>query len=343
MNQGRVSIRDVATLAGVSLGTVSNVLNSPGLVARATLVRVEQAIAELGWSRDESARQLAAGSSKTVGIILTDISNPLFTDLVAGVEDYAYKQGHFLQLGSSAQQVGREATMLEMFERQRVRGLLLAPIGVVEEQLARLQERNIPVVIIDPPVENPNCCSVAVDDKEGGRLAVEHLVRQGHKRIAFVAGSSPNQQIRDRRLGAEIGVGSRAPAQLVTMVTPCHDEGTCGVTAAEELAAMPDHIRPTGVFAANDLIALTLLQGLVLRGLRVPDDVAIIGCDDTDFAAASAIPLSSVRRPQRQLGQLATELLFDEMSVQYTDRPHVHSHPRLAPEVVVRRSTGGSA
>lgn len=168
MHRGRVSMKDVATLAGVSVGTVSNVLNSPELVAEVTLVRVEQAIAKLGWSRNESARQLAAGTSKAVGMVVTDISNPLFTDLVAGVEDYIYKQGHLLLLGSSGQQMGREATLLEMFERQRVRGLLLAPIGDVGDQVARLHQRNIPVVIVDRPGENLNCCSVTVDDVEGG-------------------------------------------------------------------------------------------------------------------------------------------------------------------------------
>lgn len=336
---GNASMKDVAALAGVSIGTVSNVLNAPTVVAEGTRERVEQAIAKLGWVRNESARQLRAGQSMSVGMIVMDVANPFFTDVICGAEDFIEERGYSVQLGNSAGQPAREAAHVNVFEQQRVRGVLLAPIGAVSDELAQLRRRGIPVVVVDRASDDLECCSVSVDDVEGGRLAVTHLLNQGHRRIAFVGGRSGLHQVRDRRIGAEAAGSSRPEAvELLTISTP--ELNTAGgVAAAEEIVAMSDPERPTAAFAANDLIAIGLLKGFVTHGLRVPDDIAIIGYDDIAFAEAAAVPLSSVRQPRHALGRRAAELLFQESYDADNDRPHTHQHVRFTPELVARQST----
>jgi LacI family transcriptional regulator len=334
-----VSMKDVAALAGVSVGTVSNVLNSPALVSDATRARVEKAIAKLGWVRNESARQLRAGRSRSIGIVVMDVANPFFTDIVSGVEDYVHNLGYSVQLGNSAQQTEREAAHLKLFEQHRVRGLLFAPISEVGQRVVEMRGHGIPVVIIDRAAKDAPYCSVAVDDVEGGRLAVGHLVAQGHRKIAFVGGPVSIQQVRDRHLGAQLALSQLGDSgHLMTISTDRLDTGS-GTVAAGELVALPAGERPTAIFAANDLLAIGLLQGFVTNGVSVPEEISLIGYDDIDFAAAAAVPLSSVRQPRHALGVRAAELLFAEIDSLDNEAPHEHQHIEFAPDLVVRRST----
>jgi LacI family transcriptional regulator len=315
------------------------VVNSSATVSEATRQRVEDAIVKLGWVRNESARQLRAGRSRSIGMVVMEIANPFFTDIVSGVEDFVHGLGYTVQLGNSDQQTSRESAHLELFEEHRVRGILFAPIGDARESVARLQRHGIPVVVVDRAAANADYCSVSVDDIEGGRLAVAHLVDQGHVRVVFVGGPSSLQQVRDRRLGAQLGAARlAAPESLLMMSTPRLDVES-GVRAAADIAAMPDVERPTAVFAANDLLAIGLLQGFVTQGLRVPEDLAIVGYDDIAFAAAAAVPLSSIRQPRQELGRRAAELLFAEVAALEEERPHGHVQVQFAPELVVRRSS----
>ena len=183
-----VSMKDVAALAGVSVGTVSNVLNAPERVTAATRDRVDQAIDKLGWVRNESARQLRAGRSRSIGMVVMDVANPFFTDIAASVEEYCEEFGYSVQLGNSAQRSEREAAQLALFDQARVRGVLLVPLQEVGSQVVQMRRRGIPVVIVDRVGNASDSCSVAVDDVEGGRLAVQHLLDQGHTKIAFVGG-----------------------------------------------------------------------------------------------------------------------------------------------------------
>jgi LacI family transcriptional regulator len=334
-----VSMKDVAALAGVSVGTVSNVLNSPALVSDATRARVEKAIAKLGWVRNESARQLRAGRSRSIGIVVMDVANPFFTDIVSGVEDYVHNLGYSVQLGNSAQQTEREAAHLKLFEQHRVRGLLFAPISEVGQRVVELRRHGIPVVIVDRAAKDAPYCSVAVDDVEGGRLAVDHLIDHGHRNIAFVGGPMTIQQVRDRHFGAQLALSQVGDSGYLTTISTERLDTGSGTVAAAELAALPAAERPTAIFAANDLLAIGLLQGLVTHGVRVPEQISLIGYDDIEFAAAAAVPLSSIRQPRHALGIRAAELLFVEIEALDNDAPHEHQHIEFSPDLVVRRST----
>jgi LacI family transcriptional regulator len=332
-----VSVKDVAARAGVSLGTVSNVLNRPERVSPSTRERVEAAIRELGFVRNESARQLRAGRSRTVAYLVLDAGNPFFTDVARGVEEVARDEGWALFLCNSDDDAAREADYVDLLLEQRVRGVLVTPVDRSAQGLPLLRARGVPVVLVDRSA-GPGWCSVSVDDVEGGYLAVTHLVESGHERVGYVGGPLGVPQVQDRLTGArraldDSGVGSGTLVELVTGALNV----TEGRRAGQRLAGLPAARRPTAVFCANDLLALGLLQELTRQGLDVPGDVAIVGYDDIEFAAAATVPLTSVRQPRHQLGRTAAELL----AVEADEPPEAHTHRQVefAPELVVRQST----
>jgi LacI family transcriptional regulator len=324
-----VGIREVARHAGVSNATVSNVLNRPDVVAPATRQRVLAAIEELGFVRNESARQLRAGRSRVIAYVVLDAANPFFTDVARGVEDAAREAGLALFLCNSASDDGREREYLELLHEQRVEGILITPVDA-----ERLTDRGTPVVLVDRE-SNGTYCSVAVDDVLGGELAVTHLIENGHRRIAMVGGPLSIQQVRDRREGAmRARANAGLPADALTFLETKSLQVAEGRGAGERLVGLPASRRPTAAFCANDLLALGLLQSMTQQGLKVPDDLAVVGYDDIEFAAAAAVPLTSVRQPREQLGRTAATLLLAE-----NEPDHEHRHVKFQPELVVRASS----
>jgi LacI family transcriptional regulator len=329
-----VSIRDVAQRAGVSVGTVSNVLNDSLRVSPAAVERVRAAIAELGYVRNEAARQLRAGRSSSVGLVVLDVRNPFFTDVARGAEDEAARSGLSVILGNSDEDVARESSYLDLFEEQRVHGILISPYGDIEPRLAELRRRGTPVVLVDRESRDAGVSSVSVDDVAGGRLAVAHLLATGRRRIAFAGGPLSIRQISDRLAGARAAV-AEVPAATLEVIDTTGLTVLEGRRVGEELVARAE--RPDAVFAANDLVAVGLLQALVMSGrLRVPQDVALVGFDDIDFASATVVPLTSVRQPRHEIGATALRILREEAA-----EPELP--PRrivFQPELVVRESTG---
>jgi LacI family transcriptional regulator len=215
-----------------------------------------------------------------------------------------------------------------------VEGVLITPVDAADPRISALARRGTPVVVVDRGA-GPDGCSVTVDDVLGGDLAVTHLLETGHRRVAFVGGPRVIGQVADRITGAEGAVARSPGAELVVMETAALNVAE-GRRAGERIAGMPAARRPTAAFCANDLLALGLLQQMVRLGLRVPDDLAIVGYDDIEFAEAAAVPLTSVSQPRQLLGRTAAELLLDEAR-----GPGEHEHQQVvfAPELVVRTST----
>ena len=320
----------------MSVGTVSNVLNRPASVSGPTRQRVEAAIAELGFVRNESARHLRAGSSRSVGLVVLDISNPFFTDLARAVEDVASEQGLAVFLCDSAGDATREARYLDLLTEQRVQGVLITPTADLSPGLDAVRRRGVPLVLVDRRAPAPDQCSVAVDDVLGGRLAADHVLERGHRRIAFVGGSSGLPQVQERHAGVLASVREICGSDhALTVLSPTQQTVAGGREAAERIVALPAGRRPTAVLCANDLLALGVLQEMVRHGFAVPDDMAIVGYDDIEFAAAAAVPLSSVRKPRYELGRRAAELLLEEAS----DQPHQHQQLVFEPQLIVRESS----
>jgi LacI family transcriptional regulator len=331
------NIRDVAARAGVSVGTVSNVLNHRAKVTADVAQRVRDAIAELGYVRNDAARQLRAGRSRSIGLVVPDIGNPFFAEVARGAERRAAEEGMAVLIVTSEGDAAREETLLELFREQRVHGVLITPVGDDYTTLHRLTESGTPVVLVDREADGSDLASVAVDDTEGGRLAASHLLALGRRRIAFVAGPRSTRQVADRLEGARLAVAEVAGATLEVLdqpgLTVLH-----GRAAGQALRDRSPGSRPDAVFAANDLLAVGVLQALsMLSDVRVPDDIALIGYDDIDFAAAAIVPLSSVRQPAATLGYTAVDLLLHAE----TDAAHQRSI-RYQPELVSRQSTAAS-
>jgi LacI family transcriptional regulator len=311
-------------------------MNRPEVVSPTTRERVERAMADLGFVRNESARQLRAGTSRTLAYVMLDGSNPFFHDVAQGIEMAAEDADLSLFICNSNSRAEREEVHLDRLMQQRVQGILITPVNPEATYLDDVAARGIPVVIVDRVHAGGTFCSVAVDDILGGRIAVEHLAEQGHTRVAVIGGPESIGQVRERLEGAreiwaELGL---PPDDLVYLPTAALTVAE-GRSAGERLAGLPTRRRPTAAFCANDLLALGLLQQTIGSGLRVPDDLAIVGFDDIEFAAAAAVPLTSVRQPRQELGRAAAHLVLDEA----TNPAHQHQQLIFTPELVARAST----
>jgi len=328
-------LKDVARLAGVSVGTVSNVLNHPDKVSEETARRVNGVIDELGWVRNDAARQLRQGRSAMLGLVVLDVGNPFFTDVAAGVEHVANAHGRVVLLTNSGEDADREARALRLFESQRLDGLLVAPVGDDVARLEAVRARGTRVVLIDRLASSPGFSSVAVDDRHGGRLAVDHLLEQGHTRVGFVGASTAIEQVANRLAGAQAAVDSHGGGCLEVFESQAMN-AQAGRSVGERIAALPPGERPTAVFAANDLLAIGLLQAFLLAGLTVPGDLALIGYDDIQYASSAAVPLSSVRQPAFEMGRRAADLLIAEIE---SGGDVVPEQVVFEPRLVVREST----
>jgi LacI family transcriptional regulator len=327
-------VKDVAARAGVSLGTVSNVLNRPAQVSEPTRRRVLAAIEELGFVRNEAARRLRGAGSRTLAYVVLDAANPFFTDVARGVQEAADEAGLVLYLCDSGQGIERQNAYLELLEEQRMAGVLITPVNPADPRITALQARGTPVVLVDR-VAGPGLCSVSVDDVLGGSLAATHLLETGHRRLAFVGGPKRLGQIADRIRGAAQTVREAGADELLVLETDTLTVAG-GRRAGQRLLGLPAVRRPTAAFCGNDLVALGLLQQMVQAGVRVPDDLAIVGYDDVELAQAAAVPLTSVSQPRHLLGRTATELLLAEAG---NDPDHQHREVVFSPELVVRAST----
>lgn len=313
----------MAAKAGVALGTVSNVLNNPERVSAKTLAKVQAAIAELGFVRNDAARQLRAGSSRSIGLIVPDVRNPFFTDVARGAEDAANEQNLSVLLANSDDDSEREQSMLAVFEEQRVRGVLVSPTGDDLGYLKQSQERGTRIVLVDR--KSKDFSSVSVDDVAGGYIAVKHLIECGRRKIAFVGGPMNIQQIADRLAGAK-----KAVAKSIDVTLDVIETSTLSVQSGRAIGSQLKTF--DGVFAANDLVAIGIMQACVVDGqINIPKDLSLIGYDDIDFAAAAIVPLTSVRQPSAEIGRAAIELLTSE-------NPKT-KNVEFQPELVVRAST----
>ncbi|MFJ6633646.1 LacI family DNA-binding transcriptional regulator [Streptomyces sp. NPDC091376] len=333
-----VGIKDVARQAKVSVGTVSNVINRPDMVAEETRERVLAVIERLGYVRSETARQLRAGRSRIIAMLVLDMANPFFVEVATGAERAARAAGLGVMLCNSAQSPGEEADYLSLFAEQRVRGVLVTPADATGVNLANFRRHGIPHVFVDHDVPRTDACSVSVDDVTGGTLAVRHLVECGHSSVAYISGPMHLAQCRDRRTGA---LQALAEAGLPAEERLRHIEAerldvSAGRDAGARLLGMSP--RPTAVFCANDLLALGVLQTLYGAGVRIPEDIALVGYDDIEFASAAAVPLTSVRQPSFRMGRTAAELLIEETDEEAA-AGHRHRRIVLQPELVVREST----
>lgn len=337
----RPSITDVARRAGVSVGTVSNVLNRPDQVAPATRERVQGVIEDLGFVRNASARQLRSGTLNTVGVVVGDIANPFFTETARGIEDRVSPDNYALLLSSSDEDPEREARFLRMHEEHGVRGLIVSPARADGlEQIFAVRERGMQVVLLHNPPPDIGISSVGVDDVRGAGLAIEHLLDLGHRRIGFINGLDSMRPCVDRRTGVVAALTSAGldPEEALVEVTAPTFTVDAGDAAMARLLAMRSDLRPTATFCVTDVTALGALRALRRADVPVPGRMAVVGYDDIQFASMVTVPLTSVRQPMHTIGWTAADLLLREAAAGHTTG---HQRVLFQPDLIVRESTVG--
>ncbi len=324
-------MRQIAVIAGVSKSTVSNVLTNPQVVAEATRLRVERAMEQLGYVPNGAARQLRGGPRQIAGCMLIDVSNPYFAEVARGAEDRLAEAGMMMFLCSTDVELSRQEHYLRMLEEQGVRGVLVWPLDLDLTPLVQVQRRGTPLILMGRSGEGLDMCTVDVDDGEGGRLAAEHVIALGHRRLVYVcgAGLTLDRRRQELRRTAETAVPS---VHLTEIEIPPRADVTQIDDAVETLVSLEP--RPTAVLCFNDQTAVSVLHALRRRGIRVPDDISLVGYDDLPFAAVLSPPLTTIRQPGYELGRVAAEQLLAEGSPD-----HRHQGTRFPVELVVRAST----
>ena len=326
------SMQDVADHAGVAIGTVSNVLNRPNLVAERTRRKVESAITALGFVRNSAARSLAAGSSNTVGLVLVDLENSFFVDIARGVEATTARAGLKLLLANSDIDQTRQRDYLEHFDEARSAGVILAPLDGPLDDAFTVHSHGRPIVLVNAPVTDEKLCSVIIDDELGGQLAAQHLIDQGCRHLAFLAGPLQFQAITKRLTGAR--KATKQARVRLTVVEADTLKASSGRAAAIELLT-PSRL-VDGIVCCSDPQAVGVIGTALDLGIAVPDEIAVIGYDDNHFAADSVIPVSTIGQAGVRMGEIAAELLLEEINDPIN---HRHRTVVIEPRLLPRRSS----
>jgi len=329
--------KDVAKYAGVSIATVSRVVNKQGNVSPEIRAQVQQAIEALGYQPSRTAQRLRAKRGHVIGLIISDVQNPFFTAVARGIEDVAYQHGYSLILCNSDEDSDKEHLYLDVMRAEAVAGVILATTVEENPGVHQLLEGGIPVVALDRRLNDPGIDSVLVDSVQGSVDLMSHLIELGHRRIGFIGGPATITTMRERRDGyllAHRKHGLTVSSELMRFGSP---QQAGGYKCAQELLHL--QLPPTAIFASNNLVTLGALYAIQERGLRIPDDISIVCFSDMPWFALLQPPLTVISQPDYELGQKAAELLVERF--EHPDKPV--SHLQLSLKLIVRASTGRPA
>jgi len=327
------TIHDVARAAGVSIATVSATINQSAYVSPALQERVHRAVAEVGYQPDGIARSLKKRSTQTLGLIISDITNPFFTALIRGIEDRANAKGYALILCNTDEHLEKERAYLRLLRCRRVDGLIMAPAGGVADYHGFLPDGNRPLVFIDRKISSVLADAVVVDNVGGARQVVEYLLRLGHRRVAAITGlphiSTTHERIQGYRWALEAAGQPLDPDLMRTGNSRL--EG--GYQAA--LALLRLSRRPTAIFATNNVMAIGLMRAVAEQGLRCPEDLSVACFDDFEWASVFRPRLTTVAQPTYDMGAKAADLLFTRLEGTLSGDPQ---EVVLSPSLVIRDS-----
>jgi LacI family transcriptional regulator len=330
-----VSIRDVAQRAGVSIATVSRTVNHISTVNPELAQRVWKAIEEVGYLPNTQARALVSGKSRMLGLIVSEITNPFFPELVQEFENLAVAQGYEVLIGSTNYDPARTESLMRRLLQRNVDGVAVMTFGIEEELVKKLVEREFPLVFVDAGPDLPNIHILKVDYAEGIRQGVQHLAALGHRSIAFISGPlsqrSPTAR-RDAFVRAMAELGLKVPAEHLVEGNHTMESG---ITAMERLIALPE--LPTAVMCSNDMTAIGALHALYRTTHRVPEDISVVGFDDIHLAQFMLPPLTTVQMSCRDLAVAAVEGL--RAGIEPDHPKHGRREWPISTRLVVRQSS----
>lgn len=332
MAKQKVTISDVARVAGVSAQTVSRVVNRKGEISAQTRQLVRKVIKDLGYRPSSIARSLATNKTYTIGLVVPDIANPFFPEIARGIEDFAWENNYGVLLCNTLEDMQREEAAIRSLEDKRVDGIILCSSRLSDEDLFELIESHQAAVLVNRSVPDDLAATVRVDDVYGASLAVQHLIDCGRDVIGFLSGPTTSQSGRERIEGARNTLRQAGIEDAPSLSLPCAPNASGGYRTAQELLARRPDVQ--ALVCYNDMVAVGALQACAERGLSVPDDVAIVGYDDSTLAELVQPSLTTLRVPKYDIGADAARILLDRIQGQKGQREVLHR-----PELIVRRST----
>jgi DNA-binding LacI/PurR family transcriptional regulator len=338
----KVSIKDIARAAGVSHSTVSRSLSDSRLVNPETKARIQQLAQQAGYSPNAGARSLVMGRTRTIGLVVTTIADPFVAEVVQGIESAAYQHDYTVILATSGADPEREIAAVEMLRSKRVDGVIITSSRIGALYQDDLERVGAPVVLINDHSSRGRqyTFSISVDNRHGGRLATQHLISRGHRRIAHVAGPEGHSSSADRLAGYRQALTEAGLPGDPGLVQAGNGLAASGQRALEALLGQADP--PTAVFCYNDMTAIGLLVAARERGLTLPQDLAVVGFDDIPFAAYVCPALTTIAQPKFDMGQRALAMVLALMKAGEAARSTV-SDIVVQGSLVVRQSTAPPA
>jgi Transcriptional regulators len=330
------SLKSVAGLAGVSIATVSRVLNGDPVVKAETKKMVEKAIKSTGYHPNRVAQRLRSSyrSGKLIGLLIPDIQNPFYVDVIRGIEETAYANSSAVLIGNFSQDAEKEKLYINILKSESVDGFVVAPHDVRDPFVEDLIRERYPVVCIDRGLSNFSTDIVKSDNEKGAFNAVEHLIKIGHKRIAHITGNPSIPTTQERINGYMAALKKYGIPVDETIVRGRASDFRSGVEITAELLDLEEP--PSAIFTANNLLTLGSLEKIHERGLKIPEDIAIVGFDDMYWAASLNPPLTAVRQHGLEIGKRAIELLYQRID----DPSRLPANVIIHTELMVRRSCG---
>ncbi|WJY26287.1 LacI family DNA-binding transcriptional regulator [Sporosarcina trichiuri] len=327
------TIKDVSKLAGVSVATVSRYLNKNGYVSKEAAEAIAGVIDKLNYRPNTIARSLAGKKTATIGLLVPDILNPFFPELARAAEDAANEYGYTVMLGNTDNDTAKEQRYLDTLIHKQADGVIISSYTIQPDHLRGLQKAGIPVVLLDNVFSSDSVVSFTVENKEGGELAVRHLLERGCRKIAHICGPLSITSSRERTAGYEaVSTGTDWFTPGLIAYSDFTVKG--GHSAMQQL--LVSHPDLDGVFASNDLMAAGALKALQEAGRRVPEDVKVIGFDGIQLEMMSP-GLSTVAQPIYELGKTAVDVLIGLI----TEHPDIPEDKVFPVSLTVRQSTGG--
>ncbi|MBI9098960.1 MAG: LacI family DNA-binding transcriptional regulator [Spirochaetaceae bacterium] len=333
------NIREVAKRAGVSVATVSRVLNHPERVSPQTKDRIDKIMVEMDFSPNVFARSLNLKRSNSIALIIPDIQNPQNMEIARGVERVAHQKGYNLLLCNTEKDREKEQSYIRMLMEKKIDGIILAFTLLLQADFDEIQKKNIPIILFGQNVLKKNISSVYSDFKEGAFIAVSHLIELGFKRIAYICGGEDHLENRDKTLGYKEALLKAGDKVSEEMIFQGKDDIDSGYLAALKLLKQTP--RPDAVFVANDLMAMGAIDALRTEGIRVPEDISIIGYDNIKMSALIEPKLTTVSWPVYKMGLISARILIEE--VENSGDVKMTQNIFLSPKLKIRKSCGHEA